>query len=306
MVSAGVQKCGFVTLAGRPNVGKSTLLNHLIGRKISITSRRPQTTRQKLIGISTEGDRQILYVDTPGLQIKAKKALDRYMNQVVDASLTDVDLIVMVVDAVRWSEADECVLRKLTAVSARQLLAINKIDLLKDKQSLLPYIDNIKRKHTWDAIVPVSALRNQGLQALRSEIIARLPVSPHLFRAGHNADRGEKFLVAELVREKIMRQIGDEVPYQTTVQTESMKKQDGIVHIRALVTVEKSGQKAILIGKGGQRMKAIGKGARIAIERLLGCKVMLHVWVKVRKGWSTQPNLLKHYGFDEFDDGAAV
>lgn len=301
MVSTKAKKCGFVALVGRPNVGKSTLLNHLIGQKISITSRRPQTTRQKLIGISTDDEHQILFVDTPGLQIKARTALNRYMNKVVDSSLIDVDLIVMVVDSVRWSEIDECVLRKVTALPVQQILAINKIDLLKDKGSLLPYIDNMQHKHSWDAIVPVAALRNQGLPELRSEITSRLPTSPHLFGAYQSVDRSEAFLVAEIVREKIMRQIGDEVPYQTTVQTESMKLKKGIFHISTLVTVEKSGQKAILIGKGGLRMKAISKGSRISIERLLGGKVMLRVWVKVRQGWSTQPELLKRYGFNDFD-----
>ena len=291
------QKCGFITLVGRPNVGKSTLLNHMVGQKVAITSRRPQTTRQKLIGIYTDKVHQLLFVDTPGLQIKAKKALDQYMNQVVEESLSGVDLIVMVVNRNKWVDADESVLRKLIGVPTPKLLAINKIDLLADKKQLLPFIDRMKEKYGWDAIVPLAALRNKGVQALHHEIAKRLPASPHLFPAGQIADRDESFLIAEIVREKIMRQIGDEVPYQTTVQTESVRRVKGILHIRALITVEKSGQKMILIGRQGQRMKAIGQHARISMERLFGCKVMLRLWVKVQQGWSSQPNLLKRYGF---------
>lgn len=295
------KRCGLVALVGRPNVGKSTLLNHLLGRKLAITSRRPQTTRHKLTGVDTNEHNQILFMDVPGLQNQTGKTIDRYMNKVAVDALSDADVILMLVDRNFWSRADNFVLEKVKQAKTPTFLVINKIDLLKRKTDLLPFIEEKKTEADWDEIIPVAALKNIGLLELKAAIVKRLPISPHLFPEDQITDRGEGFLASEIIREQIMRQIGDEVPYQTTVKIEEMRRDEkkNILHISALIIVAKEGQKGIMIGQGGLRLKRIGQQARIALEQLLECRIMLRVWVKVQANWLDGTASLKALGYGE-------
>lgn len=296
-----VTRCGYVALVGRPNVGKSTLLNHLLGQKISITSRKPQTTRHRVLGIKTEGDHQIIYVDTPGLHKREARAINRYMNQTASQAMLDVDLVVMVVDRMRWTDEDELVLEKLRSVRCPVILAINKVDLLEDKAQLLPYIQSRQEAFPFAEIFPLSALRGHNLQDLERTIGSYLPENPFFFPEDQLTDRSERFLAAELVREKIMRQLGDEVPYAMTVEIESFRQQGRLLHINALILVERSGQKKILIGTGGERLRSIGEDARLDMEKLFGRKVMLKLWVKVKSNWSDDERALRSLGYTDLE-----
>jgi GTP-binding protein Era len=291
-----------VAIVGRPNVGKSTLMNHLIGQKISITSRKPQTTRHRILGINTDDAVQTIYVDTPGIHDAAGKALNRRMNRSALSALRDVDLVVFVVERLIWTEADQRVLERLQTVGKPVLLAINKIDELEDKTALLPWLAEVNERHAFSAIVPVSALKGHNLEGLRKEIAARLPEGEHLYGADQVTDRSERFMVAEIVREKLTRQLGEELPYASTVQIEEFRHQGPVVHISALVLVDKPGQKAIVIGHGGARLKRIGSEARLDIERLLDSKVMLKLWVKVKSGWADDERTLKSLGYGDDDE----
>lgn len=299
--SGPATRCGYVALVGRPNVGKSTLLNHLLGQKISITSRKPQTTRHRVLGIKTEGDSQIVYVDTPGMHREEPRAINRYMNRAADSSLQDVDVVVFVVDRLRWTDEDEWVLDKLRRVQRPVILAINKVDLLEDKQALLPYLQTMTTKHPYAELVPVSALRGHNLADLEAAVARFLPEGPHFFPEDQVTDRSERFLAAELVREKIMRQLGEEVPYAMTVEIESFRSEGRTLHIDALILVERDGQKKIVIGSAGSRIRQIGENARIDMEKLFDCKVMLRLWVKVKSGWSDDERALRSLGYGEFD-----
>lgn len=295
------RRCGLVALAGRPNVGKSTLLNYLVGQKLAITSRRPQTTRHKLVGIGTDTRHQILFTDVPGLQRRVNKHLDHHMNEVATEALADANIILMLVDRIAWSEADDFVLRKVKQAKTPAFLVINKIDLLRKKGTLLSFIEARRKEAGWQEIVPISALKNIGLLALKAAIVKRLPVSPHLFSADKKTDRSKRFLVSEFIREQIIRQTGDEVPYQTAVEVEGISEDEEkkILHINALVIVAKQGQKAILIGRGGQRLKQIGQRARVALEQLLGRRVMLRLWIKVKANWQDYVINLETSGYGE-------
>lgn len=291
-------RAGYVAIVGRPNVGKSTLLNHLLGQKISITSRKPQTTRHKLIGIKTDADCQIVFVDTPGLHKGAAKALNRAMNQAASSAIADVDLAVFVVDRTAWTDEDEMVLAQLQQAAVPVLLVVNKVDLLNEKRVLLPHLQALAEKADFAAVIPLSALRHDNLDALEGEIIARLPEGVHLFPEEQLTDRSQRFLAAEIVREKITRQLGDELPYAANVEIEEFGSQDGILHISALILVERKGQKRILIGDGGSRLRAIGSDARRDMETLFDNKVMLRLWVKVKSGWSDDERALRSLGYD--------
>ena len=293
------QRCGYVAIVGRPNVGKSTLLNHLIGQKISITSRKPQTTRHRILGVATREQVQTVYVDTPGLHAAGGRALNRVMNRAALAALRDVDLVLMVAERLAWTEDDERVLAAVAACGKPALLLLNKVDRLEDKPALLPHIGMLHKKHGFRAIVPVSAQRGHNLEALQREIDALLPEAPHLFPPDQLTDRSERFLVAEIVREKLMRQLGAELPYANAVQIEEFRTHGAIVHIAAVILVEKPGQKAIAIGQGGERLKRVGQEARADIETLLGQKVMLKLWVKVRSGWADDERALASLGYRE-------
>jgi len=290
-------RSGLVTLAGRPNAGKSTLLNNLVGQKLSITSSRAQTTRHRLLGIKTTDTAQIVYVDTPGLQTDNKGMMNRYLNRVANASLQGVDCIVLLIAASGWTQADEYPLRLAAQQGIPVILAINKMDQLKDRQKLLPLIKESNKKMDFAEIIPVSALKSTNVDQLQNTILKYLPSQPALYPVDQVSDRSERFLVAELVREQIFRGLRQEVPYATAVSIEQFKRAKGAIHIDAIIWVDKQGQKPILIGKDGERLKTIGTRARLAMQKLLGAKVHLGLWVKVREGWADSERALRSLGY---------
>lgn len=290
-------RCGFVGLVGRPNVGKSTLLNHLIGQKISITSRKPQTTHHALLGIKTEPDVQAIYVDTPGIHRADGKALGRYLNREALGVLGSVDVVACLLDRIGLREEDEIVIRHALQASQRVICVINKIDRLSEKKLLLPFIEELDERYAFADIVPVSALHGTNLDRLQQCIFETLPLGVHLFPEDQVTDRSERFLAAEIIREKLIRRLGRELPYQSTVVIESYEEAQRLVRIHAIIYVERSTQKGIVIGKGGARLKAIGQDARRDIEKLVDTKVMLHLWVKVKSGWSQSEGMLKSLGY---------
>lgn len=298
MAAETPRRCGYVAIVGRPNVGKSTLLNHLLGQKISITSRKPQTTRHRVLGIKTEGGNQIIFVDTPGLHMQAEKAINRYMNRAASAAIRDVDVVVLVVDRTAWTEEDAMVLEQVRQGGLPCLLVVNKVDLLEDKATLLPHLQALAAKADFAAILPVSALRRHNIAELESEIVKLLPESGYFFPEEQITDRSQRFLAAEIVREKIMRQLGEELPYSITVEIEEFAQQDSVLHISALIFVERKGQKKILVGEGGSRLRSIGTDARRDMELLFDSKVMLRLWVKVKSGWSDDERALRSLGYD--------
>jgi GTP-binding protein Era len=293
------RRCGYVAIVGRPNVGKSTLLNHLLGQKISITSRKPQTTRHRVLGIKTEAEHQIIFVDTPGLHKGAQKAINRYMNRAATAAMRDVDLVVFVVDRTAWTEEDAMVLEQIRQGGLPCLLVVNKVDLLEDKSSLLPHLEFLAQQADFAAILPVSALRRHNVEELEREILKFLPASEHFFPEEQITDRSQRFLAAEIVREKIMRQLGEEIPYAIAVEIEEFALEGEVLHISALILVERNGQKKILVGEGGTRLRSIGSDARRDMELLFDSKVMLRLWVKVRSGWSDDERALRSLGYDD-------
>ncbi|MFV0275929.1 MAG: GTPase Era, partial [Parahaliea sp.] len=274
-------------------------LNYLLGQKISITSRQPQTTRHQLRGIKTEGDNQIIFVDTPGLHLCEPRAINRYMNRAASSAIADVDVVVLVVDRTAWTDEDDMVLRQVQRSGLPTVLAVNKVDLLVDKTVLLPQLQVLADKGQFAAVVPLSALRQQNLDALEVELLKLLPESVHLFPQEQITDRSQRFLAAEIVREKIMRQLGDELPYAVTVEVEEFSQEEAILHIFALILVERQGQKKILIGEGGARLRSIGSEARRDMEKLFDSKVMLRLWVKVKSGWSDDERALRSLGYDD-------
>ncbi|MFC0668824.1 GTPase Era [Azotobacter chroococcum] len=299
MTEASPLRCGYVAIVGRPNVGKSTLLNHILGQKLAITSRKPQTTRHNMLGIKTEDNVQAIYVDTPGLHKQNDKALNRYMNKTASAALKDVDVVVFVVDRTRWTEEDQLVLERLQYVQGPLLIAVNKADRLEDKTELLPHLEWLAQQLPNAEVVPISALHGQNLDTLERLVAERLPESEHFFPEDQITDRSSRFLAAELVREKIMRQLGAELPYQVTVEIEDFTQEGRILHIHALILVEREGQKKIIIGEKGERIKRIGQDARQDMEVLFDSKVMLNLWVKVRGGWSDDERALHSLGYRE-------
>jgi len=293
------RRCGYVAIVGRPNVGKSTLLNHILGQKISITSRKPQTTRHQVLGIKTQDNYQIVFVDTPGLHMNAGKAINRYMNRAASSAIRDVDLVVFVVDRTAWTEEDDFVLRQIQQAGLPAMLVLNKIDLLADKAELLPHLKMLSDKAEFAAILPVSALRQHNVDALEEQILKLLPESEYLFPEDQITDRSQRFLAAEIVREKIMRQLGDELPYAITVEIEEFVQEGEMLHIAAVIFVERKGQKKILIGDKGSRLRSVGSDARRDMEALFDSKVMLRLWVKVKSGWSDDERALRSLGYDD-------
>lgn len=291
--------CGYVAIVGRPNVGKSTLMNHILGQKLSITSRKPQTTRHRILGIVTDESSQTIYVDTPGIHSEERKAINRYMNRTASSALKDVDLILFVVDGLKWTPDDDLVMGKIKASGLPVMLIINKVDTVEDKDALLPRIEELIQLHGFVEVVPVSALRGHNVERLQKLVADRLPLSAPFFPEDQITDRSSRFLAAETIREKVMRQLGDEVPYELTVEIEQFKTEGKLKRINALILVEREGQKAIVIGEGGQRLKRIGTEARIDMEKLFDSKVMLTVWVKVKSGWSDDERALKSLGYTE-------
>ena len=297
-----MSKFGFVALIGRPNVGKSTLMNHLIGQKVSITSRRPQTTRNRVLGIDTQGEYQAVFVDTPGLHKEEKRAINRLMNRAAESALGDVELILLVVDATLWTDDDEMVFSKIENTNVPVVLVINKIDKVHDKATLLPLIERLSKRVNFKAIVPVSALRSTNLDDLKKLVFESLPEGPHCFSEDSITDRSSRFMAAELIREKLMRQMGDELPYSATVEIEEFKEEENLLRISAVILVERAGQKKMVIGAGGSRIKRIGTDARIDMEKLFDCKVFLNLFVKVKAGWADDERALKSLGYADFED----
>ncbi|OED41115.1 GTPase Era [Endozoicomonas sp. (ex Bugula neritina AB1)] len=295
-------RCGYVAIVGRPNVGKSTLLNHILGQKLSITSRRPQTTRHQVLGIKTEDGMQTVYVDTPGMHKIQKKAINRYMNKAASSALAGIDAIVFVVDRLAWTDEDQMVLEKVKSARCPVILAVNKVDKINDKSALMPHLQTLQEKMEFKAIVPISAQHGHNLEDLEELIAEIMPYSVHHFPEDQLTDRSSRFLAAELVREKIMRQLGDELPYEITVEIEEfkheMRPKGPLLTISALVLVERDSQKAIVIGDRGARLKKIGQEARKDMEQLFDSKVMLNIWVKVKAGWSDDERALKSLGYD--------
>jgi GTP-binding protein Era len=296
------QRCGFVAIVGRPNVGKSTLMNEILGQKLSITSRKPQTTRHQIVGIKTEGDIQTIYVDTPGLHKDQDKAINRYMNKAASSALRDVDLVVFMIDRTAWTEEDEIVFEKVQGVKCPVILAINKVDQLDDKDSLLPHLAALSQKMEFLEIIPISAQQGTNVDRMETAINEQLPQSMHFYPEDQVTDRSSRFLAAELVREKLMRNLGDEIPYGTTVEIEEFKRNEkGILIISALILVEREGQKRIVIGDKGAKIKGIGRDARMDMEKMFDSKVMLNLWVKVRSNWSDDERALRSLGYNDLE-----
>ena len=302
-------RSGFVAIVGRPNVGKSTLMNHLLGQKLSITSRKPQTTRHRIHGILTSDTAQFVFVDTPGIHTKTVRAINERMNNTAVSALSDVDLVLFVVDGLKWVADDLLTLEKLANTDLPVVLVINKADTIKDKSQLLPHIEEFSQSFEFADIVPVSALRGHNLDRLLQVARGFLPSRPPIFDPEQITDRSERFLASEIIREKIMRTSGDEVPYDLTVQIDTFKDEPAhkdpetgkwrraCTFIDATIFVERAGQKSIVIGEKGARIKQVGIDARLDMEKLFDRKVMLTLWVKVKKGWSDDERTLASLGY---------
>ena len=292
--------CGFIAIVGRPNVGKSTLINQLLGQKVSITSRKPQTTRHRIMGIDTEGAYQTIYVDTPGLHIEEKRAINRLMNRAASSSLGDVEMVVFMVEGTKWTADDEMVVNKLRRMDCPVVLAINKIDNVESKEELLPHMQWLAQQMDFADIVPISAEKGTNVDTIAKLARARLKPSLHYFPEDYITDRSSRFMAAEIIREKLMRFMGEELPYSVTVEIEDYKvNEQGIVHINGLILVERSGQKRMVIGNKGEKLKVIGTEARLDLERLLEQKVFLELWVKVKSGWADDERALRSLGYGD-------
>lgn len=291
------QHCGFIAIVGRPNVGKSTLLNHVLQQKISITSRKPQTTRHRILGIKTIDDYQFVYVDTPGMHKSQKKAINRMMNQTATSALDGVDVVLFVVERLVFNEEDQIVLEALQKVKVPVLLLINKCDLLDSRERLLPHIERLSKYREFAEIIPLSVLGGHNIDTVESCVKKYLPAGPFLYPEDQITDRSSRFMAAEIIREKITRQLGDELPYEVTVEIEKYTIVDAVVHIHALVLVDKESQKQIIIGSKGDRLKTIGTAARVDMEKAFESKVMLNLWVKVKTGWADDERALHSLGY---------
>jgi GTP-binding protein Era len=286
-----------VSIVGRPNVGKSTLLNRMVGAKVSITSRKPQTTRHRITGIRTTPEAQLVFVDTPGFQTEHRTTLNRIMNRTVRQALEDVDAIVWVIEAMKFDQRDKALLQLLPA-ERPLVLAMNKVDHVKDKRALLPFIEEISRVREFAAVVPVSAARGDNVDALVGELVRHVPEAPRMYDEDEITTLPERFLAAELVREKLFRLLGDELPYAVAVEIEKFEMEGNLRRIHAGILVDKNTQKAIIIGRQGEKLKAVGTGARKDMERLFGGKVFLELWVRVRSGWADDQAALKRLGIE--------
>ena len=291
------RRCGLLAIVGRPNVGKSTLLNALVGQKISITSTKPQTTRHRITGVRTLGDAQFVFVDTPGFQTRHGSALNRSLNRTVQSTLGDVDVVLLVVEAGRFGTADEQVLR-LVPESKPVVLVANKLDTVKRRADLAPWLQEMQRRHPFVEFVPLSAQKAVDAERLLKVLEPRLPVQPWLFDADALTDRSDRFLAAEIVREKLFRLTGDELPYGSTVVIDRYEEEGRVRRIAATIVVERDAHKGMIIGAGGERLKRIGSEARQELETLMDAKVFLELWVKVRSGWADTEEHLRSYGYE--------
>ncbi|MFZ9050311.1 MAG: GTPase Era [Steroidobacteraceae bacterium] len=298
--SSARHRAGTVAIVGRPNVGKSTLLNALVGQKLSITSPKPQTTRHRVMGILSDQTFQAVFIDTPGLHTNQPRALNRLMNRAAGSSMADADLILWMVDAARWTAEDEAVLERVRSADKPCILVINKVDRLRRREQLLPLIEKLAGLHAFAAVVPLSAQRPADVNRLAPVIEGLLPEAPPLFPADQVTDRSERFLAAEVIREKLTRFLHQELPYGLTVEIESWQEQDDppAVDIHAVIWVERAGQKPIVIGKGGQVLKSVGRAARLELNQSLGRRVHLELWVKVRENWADSDTALRALGYE--------
>jgi len=292
-------RCGYVAIVGRPNVGKSTLLNCILGQKISITANRPQTTRHRILGVKTSDDCQVVYVDTPGLHLGGKKAINRFMNRAASSSITDVDVIVFVLDRTQWTDEDAHVLEKIEQASVPVFLVVNKVDGLKEKDVLLPHLEMLAKKYSFTQMMPISAQTGEGVNQLEAAIEKLLPNASPFFPEDQVTDRSERFMASEFVREKLVRSLSQELPYSTTVEIEKFTVENAVRHIHAIIWVERDGQKGIIIGKKGAQLKRIGELARKDMERAFEGKVFLQLWVKVRSGWADDERALRSLGYQD-------
>jgi GTP-binding protein Era len=294
-------RCGIAALVGRPNVGKSTLLNALLGRKVSIVSPKPQTTRNRIHGVLTRPGLQIVFADLPGIHSKQPRAINRYMNRTALASLADADVNLFVIEALRWTDEDQRALDELAQAGRPVMLLINKVDRARPKERLLPFIAEVAGKAEFAEVVPLSALKRSNLERL-PEVIARyLPESPMLYAEDQLTDVSDRFMAAEIVREKLTRRLQDELPYGLVVEVEGIgeaEDEPGKLIVQAVIWVERTGQKAIVIGKGGELLKEVGRAARLEMRHYFGKPVHLELWVKVREDWSDDENALRRFGYD--------
>ncbi|WP_027159271.1 GTPase Era [Methylobacter luteus] len=291
--------CGYVALIGRPNVGKSTLMNHLLKQKISITSRKPQTTRHRILGINTTEAGQAIYMDTPGMHDSEKRALNRYLNRTADTTLLGVDVVVWLIDGLSWHEYDEVIFKKLEQAGLPVILAVNKVDKVKDKDAILAFFAEAQHRFPFEHLIPISALKGTNLDQLENAVMQLLPEGELIYPEDQITDRPERFLCAEIVREKLTRRLGDELPYALTVEIERYEEKPEITKIYAIIWVERPTQKNIVIGKEGEMLKKVGTDARHDIEKLIGQKVYLQLWAKVKKGWSDNERALQNLGFND-------
>ncbi|MCX7121314.1 MAG: GTPase Era [Gammaproteobacteria bacterium] len=293
-----VKSSGYVAIIGKPNVGKSTLMNYFLGKKISITSRKPQTTRHRILGIKTTEDAQIVFVDTPGLHLKQKHEMNRVMNSAARNVLGEVDIVLFLIEAMRWDSEDASVLRQLKALSIPVILVINKIDDIKHKEELLPFMENLAKQMDFKTLVPISAKTGLQVDDLENTIIKLLPHEGNLFPPEQFTDRSDRFIASEFVREKLMRLLGDEIPYELAVTVEAMEEEDDIMKISVIIWVGRETQKSIVIGKNGAVLKEAGTQARKDLEIYFGKKVLLKSWVKVKSNWSDDARALTDFGID--------
>ncbi len=290
---------GYVAIVGRPNVGKSTLLNRILGQKVSIVTAKPQTTRQRLAGIKTTDKGQVVYVDTPGIHHSAKRALNRYMNRVAQASCRDVDLVMLLVEADKWTRQDDFVARVVRVTNVPVLLVLNKIDAVPDKASLLIRVEQYADTGEYDSILMISAKNGSGVGELERRIMQRLPFSRPFYDEDQFTDRSERFLAAEMIREQLTLRLHQELPYALTVQIEEFKREKGLLRIGAIIWVERDSQKQIAIGKKGIVLKQVGSKARIVLQELFAEKIFLRLWVKVSRDWSDNDKLIERFGYTD-------
>ena len=291
--------CGYVALIGQPNVGKSTLMNYLLGQKISITSRKPQTTRHRILGISTTATQQAIYLDTPGMHEGRKRALNRYLNRTADNTLSGVDVVLWLIDGLAWHGYDEIIFKKLRQAGLPVILVVNKIDRIKNKEAILVFFKEAQSRFPFKQMIPVSALKKTNLERLEALVAELLPEREIIYPEDQITDRSMRFLAAEIVREKLTRRLGDELPYRLTVEIERYEEQSALTKIYAIIWVERETQKNMVIGKQGEMLKKIGTDARLDIEKLVDRKVYLQLWVKVKKGWSDNERAMQSLGFNE-------
>ena len=291
-------RCGYIAIVGRPNVGKSTLLNGVLGQKLSITSRKPQTTRHRILGIKTSIDTQCVYVDTPGLHTDRSRALNRYMNQAAIGAVEDVDVVILVVDARSWTAEDEAALQIVRRSEAKCIVALNKLDQLAHRSDLLPLLEETAKRADFEQIIPISALKGDNLEQLERSVESLLPVAPAMFPGDQLTDRSTRFVASEIVREKFIEHLGQELPYRLSIEIEYFEEGEQEINIGAIVWVERKGQKGIVIGKQGRVMKSVGIEARADLQRLLETKVNLKLWAKVKEGWSDNESALASLGYD--------